>query len=123
MVNQTELATVVRYPEIQRLIDLKIERPQPPWIFQPHVIAGHVELLTGWRAWLVGGWTESIAIRDRGDAKAYRCDPAGGEVWDREGSLIEVIDGLIELPGPDEPGAPRLVKGALRKLWLPGMGM
>jgi hypothetical protein len=56
----------------------------------------------------------------QGDAKAFRCDPAGEVVWQREGGLVEVIDGLLQLPGPNESGAPRLVKARAPKLWVPG---
>ena len=67
------------------------------------------------------GWSDAVAIANRDDARAYRCDPAGGEVWGREGGLAEVIDALIELPAPHEPGAPRLVKAIAQRLWAPGM--
>jgi hypothetical protein len=113
-VNHLERAAVARYPELQRLIDL---RQCGGWSFQPVQVDGHLELLTGARVW-PDGWSDAIAIRDRGDAKAFRCDPAGGEVWGREGSLAEVIDGLLELPEPGQPGAPTLVK-ARAQLWTP----
>jgi hypothetical protein len=65
------------------------------------------------------GWSDAIAIRDLGDARAFRCDPAGGEVWKREGGLVEVIDGLVDLPAPDQPNAPRLAKATAPELWVP----
>jgi hypothetical protein len=69
-----------------------------------------------------GGWSDAIAIRDLTDAKAFRCDPAGGEVWKHEGGLVEVVDGLTDLPAPHEPHAPRLVKARAPGLWLPAGG-
>jgi hypothetical protein len=81
--------------------------------------AGELEVLVGFRLW-PDEWLDAIAIRDLSDAQAFRCDPDGGEVWYREGGLVEVIDGLLELPAPDQPGAPRLVKSQTRRLWTPG---
>jgi hypothetical protein len=88
------------------------------WVFQPVLVASELELLVGARVW-PQGWSDAIAIRDVSDARAYRCDPDGGEVWQREGGLVEVIDGLLELPAPDQPGAPRLVKAKAARLWTP----
>jgi hypothetical protein len=107
-------AALRHYPELHRLIELR----EGGWFFQPVPVAGELELVTGARVWL-DGWSDAIAIRDLGDARAFRCDPVGGEVWKREGGLVEVIDGLVELPAPDDPGAPRLVKGRAPKLWTP----
>jgi hypothetical protein len=115
-VNRLELAAVAAFPELGRLVELKTGSG---WVFHPVVMDGEIVLLAGWRVWLAGGWSDAIAIRDRGDAKAYRCDAEGGEVWEREGSLVEVTDALIELPAPDEPGAPKLVKGRRPVIWTP----
>jgi len=111
---------VPRYPELQRLIDLK---QSGGWVFQPVQVDGELELLAGWRVWLVGGWSDAIAIRDRGSAKAYRCDGEGGTVWQHEDTLLCVIDKLLELPRPDAANAPRLVIGKRQTLWVPGMGL
>lgn len=48
-------------------------------------------------------------VRYTTDAAALRTDHDGGVVWQREGSLVEVVDGLLTLPPPSTPGAPRLV--------------
>ena len=107
---------VVLYPELRRLIGL---RDQRVWQFVLRPRDGVIDLVAGVRVW-PQGWTDAIAIAGSDDAKAFRYDPAGGEVWGREGGLAEVIDGLEELPGPNEPGAPRLVRGpARRRLWVP----
>lgn len=105
------------YPELRRLISL---RDQGDWQFFVRKDE-MIDLLAGFRIWPLG-WTEAIAIADRDDAKAYRCDPAGGVVWGREGGLAEVIDGLAALPAPGEPGAPRLVRGPANRLWVPNVG-
>ncbi|MFL6141751.1 MAG: hypothetical protein ACJ72N_07765 [Labedaea sp.] len=44
-------------------------------------------------------------------------------MWQREGGLVDVIDGLMELPAPNESGAPRLVRGTAPRLWTPDMGI
>jgi hypothetical protein len=80
----------------------------------------HVEWETTLRVWLVSSWSDALAIRDPGDARAYRCTAEGGVVWDRDGTLVCVLDELLALPRADAPGAPRLVQ-AQRKLWIPGM--
>jgi hypothetical protein len=116
VVNDFERAAVAIYPDLQWLIDL---RQSGRWTFQPVLLDGELMLVSGWRLWPLG-WSEAIAIRDLGDANAYRCDPGGGEVWGREGSLVDVITGLIELPTPGQPGAPTLVKAQRPRLWTPG---
>src|SRR5438093_9632385 len=83
-----------RYPELRRLVDL---RKGGGWFFQPVRVDGELELLVGTRTW-AQGWSDAIAIRDMRDTRAFRCDPAGGEVWNREGGLVEVVNGLMELP-------------------------
>jgi hypothetical protein len=109
-------AALAVYPQLGRLIEL---RDGGGWFFRPVQVGGALELLTGARMW-PGGWSDAIAIRDLGDARAFRCDPEGGEVWKREGGLVDVIDALFELPAPDEPAAPRLVKATAPELWIPG---
>jgi hypothetical protein len=116
--NRTEMAAVALYPELAHLIDL---RQSGGWVFQPAVIDGGVELLAGHRVWLAGGWSDALVIRSQTDAKAFRCNADGGTVWGAEGSLHEVVNGLIALPKPDAPHAPRLVIGRRPTLWVPGM--
>jgi hypothetical protein len=105
---------LARYPQLRRLLGLR----HGGWVFQPVLVGGQLELLTGSRAWPLG-WSDAIAIRDLGDAKAYRCDPAGGEVWCREGPLVDVVDAVADLPAPGMPGAPMLVTARRPTLWTP----
>lgn len=112
---QTDIAAVRLYPELLRLILL---RDRSLWRFLPEYRDGELELVTGVRVW-PDGWTEAIAIRSQDDAKAFRCDPAGGEVWGREGGLAEVLDGLVDLPAPHARHAPHLVKARAPRLWVP----
>jgi hypothetical protein len=119
ILTDSDRAAVALYPELRRLIILRQDRR---WHFVPNYRLGDVELLVGARVWRPEGWSDAIAIADHDDARAFRCDPAGGEVWGREGGFAEVIDSLIELPAPDEPDAPRLVRGPARRLWVPDAG-
>jgi hypothetical protein len=114
-VNEVDRVAVTLYPQLMRLIVL---RDGGGWTFQPVTVDSEMELVAGWRLWPLG-WSDAIAIRDVTDAKGYRCDPAGGEVWGREGTLVEVLDALLELPEPTEPGAPALVKARRPTLWTP----
>ena len=106
---------VARYPGLRRLISLRDERG---WRFMLRRHHGTLDLLVGYHVW-PNGWSDAMAIAAEDDARAYRCDAAGGEVWGREGSLSDVLDGLFELPAPDQPLAPRLVRGAAHRLWVP----
>lgn len=116
--NRTEQAAVALFPELRRVVEL---RQSGGWVFQPVQVDGEPELVTGWRVWLVGGWSDAIAIRDRGSARAYRCNADGDTVWQHEDTLPCVLDKLVELPHPNAPNAPRLVIGQRHRLWVPGM--
>jgi hypothetical protein len=75
------------YPQLWRIVEL---RESGGWFFRPLLVEGRVELLTAARMW-PDQWSDAIAIRNLGDARAFRCDPAGGEVWKREGLRREVL--------------------------------
>jgi hypothetical protein len=115
MLTETDRRAVLRYPELTRLIAL---RDGYRWTFTLDFQDGELNMVAGGRLWPTG-WSEGIAIKSLTDARAFRLDPAAGEVWSREGSLVEVVDALVELPIPDQPGAPRLVRGSARQLWVP----
>jgi hypothetical protein len=109
---------VALYPELRRLIMLREDRR---WRFTPNYRHDEMVLVVGVRVWPLG-WSDVVAIADRDDARAARWDPAGGEVKSWEGGLAEVIDALVEVPAPGQFGAPHLVRGPARRLWLPGHG-
>jgi hypothetical protein len=110
-------AAIEAYPQLGRLLDLKASGP---WVFRLGKVGEALTVLLGYRVW-PDGWSEAIAIRNDDDVRAFRCDSEAAEVWAREGTLAEVLDGLLELPAPDTPGAPRLAKGTAPKLWIPGV--
>ncbi len=53
------------------------------------------------------------------NAAGLRMDYTGGLLWQLDGTLMEVVDGLLALPAPSHPLAPRLVRGRAPKLWTP----
>jgi hypothetical protein len=79
MLTQTDIVAIMQYPELLRLLSL---REQSQWLFLPEYRDGELELLAGARVW-PDGWSDAIAIRNRDDAKAFRCDSAGGEAGRR----------------------------------------
>lgn len=80
------------------------------WVFLPQLVDDEIDALRGFRAW-PDGWAEAILLRGTTDAAGARTDPDGGLVWYREGTLADVLDGLLSLPEPGHPRAPRLVIG------------
>ena len=73
------------------------------------------------------GWWFSPAQRSHRRREAARARvelrraPGGpmAIVWELAGSLSDVVAGLLALPAPDQPTAPRLVRGAAPRLWTP----
>lgn len=72
--------------------------------------SGELVELRGVRAW-PGGYADALRVAYVTDAAGLRCDHTGGLVWQREGGLTEVVDGLLSLPAPWVFGAPRRVSG------------
>lgn len=61
-------------------------------------------------------WAENEAIAARVVPSARRGDDV---VWSYQDGAVATIQALLELPDPDEPGAPHLVRRAPSSLWLP----
>ncbi len=104
------------YPELQALVTAKAAG----WVFrglveneQPVGIAGSYSRQQ---------YTDAIFVFDRNNVSAARVldeSYGGGCVWSKEGSdLQEVVQELLGLPEPGEPGAPSLVKRS-SLLWTP----
>lgn len=112
------LAEYPEYRELQRLADL---RDQGGWHFtgQHNVEGDEATFITGVRGWPDGS-ADLLVVRNFTEARARRTNQAGGTVWRLEGGLGEVIDGLLELPAPDDPNAPTRVIGPNPGMWTSG---
>lgn len=77
----------------------------------------------GFRMWS-GGWLDAILLRGLDDAMGWRSVPGNkpGVSWELSGGTAEVVRGLLELPPPWEPNAPKLVKAPAPRIWTPGTG-
>jgi hypothetical protein len=104
-------------PELHKLARLR----DTGWQFLPITDAdGDLVEVRGVRTWPDSASADAVLIRYVTDAAGLRVDHDGGVVWHLEGGLAEVIDGLLALPVPGFPGAPRLVQGTSPSwLWLP----
>jgi hypothetical protein len=100
----TEGAAIAEFPELRRLVELR----NAGWQFMPVSAGGELVEVRGVRAW-PGQWVDAIVVRFTTDAAGLRCDPSGGVVWERIGDLAGVVEGLLTLPVPSDPAAPRRV--------------
>lgn len=112
--------TAIRaYPELAGLATLRAGG----WLFLPcHDEDGQLTSLDGFRRWR--GCTDALRIRGQTDAVGIRvlgegAGRGGGLVWERSGSVAEVVDALLALPAPEMRGAPALVTASAPRLWTP----
>jgi hypothetical protein len=115
-VSGPDAAALAQFLELRRLADLR----DAGWTFTPRLDDdGQLDWLTGLRTW-PEGQADALRIKSPTDAAGIRCDHAGGVLWELEGTLAEVVDGLLALPVPGDRLAPRLVRGRPQGgLWLP----
>ena len=102
--NAVEAAAVAAFPEIEMLLVIR----DGGWRFLPPEPGR--DQLDGFRVW-PEGWRDGIRIRSATDALGIRMTPDHEIVWEKAGTLTDVISELLVLPAPDEPDAPRLVLG------------
>jgi hypothetical protein len=115
-VNEGERAAFAAHPYLHRLAAL---RDRGGWRFVHREDAsGNIDLTTGHRAWPDGS-ADIVNYTGPTEARAWRTNHDGAVVWTRVGRLVDVVDGLLELPPPDAPDAPRLVLGTTVPLWTP----
>lgn len=116
--NAADEAALRAFPELSRLAEL---RASGRWMFMPG--KGHDGELIEIRAvriWLLSGSADALKVRYTTDARAVRTRDDGAVVWERAGTLVEVVDALLGLPAPGAPGAPHLARGRTPSgLWVP----
>lgn len=106
------------HPELALLIDLV----DASWLFIHRRDDEGVDQIDAFRAWPTGH-LDAISVRSPTDANGLRTlTDENGIVWQRMGTLREVVHGLLELPAPGDPNAPYLVKGHAPRLWTPSHG-
>ncbi|KJK44801.1 hypothetical protein UK23_28250 [Lentzea aerocolonigenes] len=108
-VEDRDAAALRECPDVAPLIWLR----KAGWRFPPLSQDGGV---FGYRLW-PEEWADSIRVRSATDCLAIRINPVGAVVWERAGSLADVVEGLLGLPSPDAPGAPCLVRGSAPDRW------
>ena len=108
------MAALVEFPELRRLVDLL----RAGWQFLPVSSGGELVEVRGVRVW-PDETVDAITVRFTTDASGLRRDPHDGVRWERAGDLDDVVDGLLTLPVPSDPAAPRLVLRTSARLWTP----
>lgn len=107
MVTPLDRVAVATFPELCRLVDL---RDRPGWMFMPKVVDGACVAVQGICAW-PQGFADTLHFESVDDAAAQRIDYSGAVTWDESGTLVEVIDKILdELISPDDRLAPRFVR-------------
>lgn len=99
-----------RWPALRSL--LRMRGSDWRWLRPPLDDDGNPVELHGLRAWPDSPVVDAIRIRMDTDVLGVRVDCEGGLLWYRDGDLTSVVDALLELPAPWDPGAPRLVIGS-----------
>jgi hypothetical protein len=103
-VNAVDNAAVLAFPEIEYLLIIR----DGGWRFLPPEPGR--DQLDGFRLW-PEGWCDGIRVRSGTDVLGIRTNPDDAIVWERGGSLTDVVTELLALPAPGEPNAPRLIIG------------
>ncbi|ONI81857.1 hypothetical protein ALI22I_37290 [Saccharothrix sp. ALI-22-I] len=110
-------AAVRAFPALAGLVAIR----DAGWQFVHRDVADGVPTqVDGYRLWS-DGWHDAIRVRNSTDAMALRADgnEPPGIVWERAGSLSDVVEGLLSLPAPTQRFAPCLVVASAPALWTP----
>lgn len=92
----TDASALQTFPELQHLIDLRAAG----WTFvHLHDDHGQVRQINGVHEDPAGDHIDGVRVRDVTDAAAVRWARDGRILWEKEGSLAEVVTGLLSLPG------------------------
>lgn len=106
------------HPGLALLVDLR----DAGWSFIHRRSDQGVEQIDAFRAWPTN-CLDAISVRSATDANGLRTiTDEQGIVWQRTGTLDEVVHGLLELPRPGARNAPHLVVARAPRLWMPNGG-
>jgi hypothetical protein len=116
MMTESDRRAVALYPELQKLIDIR----ELGWVFRVEP-AEDLIVVKGMYLHKVGmvHWADMLEIRALTDAVTVRLNPDRDVVWNVTGTLVDIVDGLIQLPHPSSPFAPRLILSKVSTLWVP----
>jgi hypothetical protein len=112
----TEEQALRRFPELRELVTVR----QAGWKFRligdrdkgvEGIVASYSQKQFTDALWI---WDVSTILGVRILDEEY----GGGTVWQKDGSLSEIVHELLGLPDPDDRLAPKLVKGS-SLLWIP----
>lgn len=115
----TEARAVWLYPSLKSLILIR----DAGWKFLP-IEGGGAAGLDATRVW-PGGWRDCLRIHDEDDALGLRIRVAPDKhstsviVWERDGTLADIVGELLALPAPETRLAPHLAIGTAPRLWTP----
>jgi hypothetical protein len=94
-------------PGLDRLLELQ---RRGGWHWLPTESRDGGPMLRGVRTWPGSDIADAIVIAGETDAHANRTT-TDGPTWLRSGTVADVVDGLLELPDPRSPSAPRRLLG------------
>jgi hypothetical protein len=99
--------TALAHPALSRVLEL-VRRGGWQWF--PAESRDGGPMLRGVRTWPGTDVADAIVIVSETNAHANRTIEEGA-TWMRSGTVADVVDGLLELPDPQAPLAPRRVLG------------
>jgi hypothetical protein len=114
MISRAEAELI--HPGLALLVDLR----DASWSFIHRHTDQGVQQIDAFRAW-PNNYLDAISVRSATDANGLRTiTDEQGIVWQRTGTLNDVVYGLLELPEPGTRTAPHLVVARAPRLWTPG---
>lgn len=117
----TAAEAVQLFPSLRHLLLLR----EAGWDFLP-VEGPDVDgsVLDGVKVW-PRGWRDCIRVKEETEALGLRIHVAADAhteneiVWERSGTIEELVSEFLAMPAPEDRLAPNLVIGSAPRLWTP----